>query len=361
MIAALAGLVLRAATPLRQAWTPVPADSVMFWDSEWGNLRQTALAADATLRPRALAAVAGRKAFRQLADRWERDVAARMNPAGGADDVRPSEQAYYAAAALEASAGLLLATGDGRYAEPVERMAANLLPALATDDADLPQRRAAAQAMLSAAGTLFATTPGGMAVNVYANCYARMRVDSLPVALDVMTGMPHDARVKVRVGLPHGSHRLTLRLRLPLWARGTTLSPARFRMEGPEAEPPVCYVNGREENLPVVDGYIVVTRDWNNGDEVYFDLPLVPRLVREVAAGAEAGRVALVRGPLLYVPAGDGGEALAAAAALPEALDEPGPLGHVVLGRGADGPRMIPYADARMAGLPVAAWLPVRR
>src|SRR5262249_36617452 len=80
--------------------------------------------------------------------------------------------------------------------------------------------------------------------------------------------------------------RFTLHLRIPGWCRKAALS-----------------VNGEPVDLAGVTqrGYAAIARDWANGDRVRLDLAMA---VEQVCAHPEvrqdAGRCALMRGPLVY-------------------------------------------------------------
>jgi len=366
-------LRLHASGPQRQPPHFAEADSVMFWDNEWSNFRLTALGVDGDLRPRPVTVgKADRKSRKEQAEQWETHVAACLVPTGGSLRVPESEQAYFAANTANAAARLWLLTGEARYLDPVERMAFNLLPGLIADRSDLPQQHTAAQTLLNIAGMAYGADAEGAYVNLYANSYARLRAGTLNLSIDQITAMPHDARVKLRIGLPRGSHRLKLRLRIPEWAMKRNFM--RAPLSADEARRPLMtvYVNGREEELPTERGYLVIDRVWNNRDEVYFDFPLRPRLVQPVENGAaQRGRVAVCRGPLLYVPTQQtDGCYLARTDSLAEA-EEAGPWGHTLLetdlyreeGTPQDAPaprvptQLMPYADAKAAQIPVTVWL----
>ena len=69
-------------------------------------------------------------------------------------------------------------------------------------------------------------------------------------------------------------------------------------------------VNGRAEDVPTANGYWVIARKWNSGDEVFFDLPMTPRFIhRTYEPGRATGstkrsrpvrQIAVQRGPLIY-------------------------------------------------------------
>jgi len=61
-------------------------------------------------------------------------------------------------------------------------------------------------------------------------------------------------------------------------------------------------VNGTPiPNPQIVNGYAVITRDWNAGDKVEFTLPLAPQRVHaHEQVAADRGMVALRYGPMIY-------------------------------------------------------------
>ena len=296
-----------------------------------------------------------RKALRQLAEQWEKDIAAQFDLTGALIDVPAGEQAYAAVRTVETSARLLALTGQAHYAEALERLAFNLLPRLVLDSADAPGRHMAGRLLLSLVGTTYAADDEGVFINFYTNSFARTTVGTRSVSIDMVTAMPHDARIKLRIGLSRGTQRMKVRLRLPLWACRQAFPASAYTTNEPTGLCPEIFVNGRSEQLPVEQGYIVIDRYWNNGDEVYLDFPFSPLCLRSLRPCENSTSIAIQRGPLLYVPfAGNpSGQPLT-----PESLteaDEPGPLGHTVLVEKAtsnapDGTPLllIPYVDAAM-------------
>lgn len=348
----------------------VAADSLIFWDKDWNNIPQLALSADATIRARAVTTdTKDRKQLKELRQRWENNVEAQLDLAGGSLGRPAWEQAYFAAETANAAGKLLLLTGNGHYMEAAERMLFNMLPALATDESDLPQRHVAAQTLMNLAGMMCATDDDGAYINFYTNCYTHMCIGDLSMSIDMITGMPHDPRVKLRIGLPKGTHRLKLRMRLPEWA---TAQAQPANTPSAQQAPMTIYVNGRDEELPVENGYIIIDRAWNSGDEVFFDFPFSPRFVTSAESKDAAGsNLAVVRGPLLYVPT-EPTESLGFPhdKAVTES-EETGPFGHTILQTvlyafgnapqdaqaGAHTVSLIPYADARIMKLAANPWI----
>ena len=112
-------------------------------------------------------------------------------------------------------------------------------------------------------------------------------------------------RARRRQGRAGAAHPLSLGRRGAAGGDGRPAGPLRASRCASPAGPraPALAVNGAGLELGAVerDGYARIEREWRSGDRVDLDLPLVPRalwanpLVRQ-----DAGRVALVRGPLVY-------------------------------------------------------------
>jgi DUF1680 family protein len=78
-------------------------------------------------------------------------------------------------------------------------------------------------------------------------------------------------------------------------------------------ERPRLEVNGEAVAVEPVKGYAVIERAWQPGDTVTLDLPMpVRRVIANEKVEADRGRVALMRGPIVYCVEGtdvEGGKA----------------------------------------------------
>jgi len=213
---------------------------------------------------------------------------------------------------------LLLATGEGRFADAIERALHNLLAASTSVERNAffysnpAQRRTARPAAPTDSRPQRAEAPGtrpqwfgcaccppnimrtiaslgayvatGAAEGVQIHQYLPASVAAGPARLDVATRYPVDGAVSVTVSEVE-TPSWTLSLRVPGWCRGATVA-----VNGEPADPAP---NGR--------GYLEITREWRPGDVVSFDMPMPPRLtVPHPAADAVRGTVAVERGPVVY-------------------------------------------------------------
>ncbi|KQS64142.1 hypothetical protein ASG39_13310 [Rhizobium sp. Leaf371] len=142
-----------------------------------------------------------------------------------------------------------------------------------------------ARLLASIGSYMYAVSDDEIAVHLYGEGKARFEIAGAEVTLAQETRYPWNGAIRFEVGVATPS-RFTVSLRIPAWCNGAMLS-----------------VNGTPVDLDkaMVDGYARIEKEWSDKDEIALDLPLAPRLLRaNPLIRQDAGRVALVRGPLVY-------------------------------------------------------------
>ena len=143
-----------------------------------------------------------------------------------------------------------------------------------------------ARLLLSLPGFVASLSSGGFWLHHYLPGELRLRSGALDVTARIETDYPWDGRVRLELThLSRESAPATLHLRIPGWCQGATID-----------------VNGAAANAATAPGtYAALAREWRAGDVVELHLPLPPRrLYAHPSVAANAGRVALARGPLVY-------------------------------------------------------------
>ncbi|KGM17693.1 hypothetical protein N867_15220 [Actinotalea fermentans ATCC 43279 = JCM 9966 = DSM 3133] len=241
-----------------------------------------------------------------------------MDESFGDDYELPSDGAYAETCAGIASImlawRLLLATGEERFADAMERAMYNIVAAsvgrdgrsffyantlhrrVAVDDVDpsTPHPRSvsglrapwfdvsccptnSARFLASLPGYVATADGDGVQIHQYATSRVRTVVRGMNVDLDVETDYPVSGRVAVTIRTD-AAEPWSLSLRVPEWADG----------------------GARLDGVPVVGPVARVTRAFSSGDTVVLDLPVVPRLVHpDHRIDAVRGTVAAMRGPLV--------------------------------------------------------------
>jgi hypothetical protein len=229
----------------------------------------------------------------------------------------PPDRAYAetcaAVASLQWAWRLLLATGEARYADLIERTLYNaVLPGISLSgdkffyvnalqlrgDAPLAEdERVVSNGRQPWFGTSCCPTnvmrtlaslehyfTTSSADGLQLHQYAPMRVRSGAIDLAIATQYPWDGTVEIEVR-ETGEAPWTLGLRVPGWA-----------------DRPEILVNGQSAGVPAEPGsYASVRRSWHRGDVVTLKLPMSPRLTwPDSRVDAVRGCQVIERGPLVY-------------------------------------------------------------
>jgi DUF1680 family protein len=264
---------------------------------------------------------------------WEATIARRTYLTGGMgslhtgeafgdDFVLPPDRAYSETCAGIASVmlawRLLLATGEPRFADLIERTLHNVVatsPAPdgraffyanplhqrvpgAVPDPQVVSRRASsslrepwfavaccptnlARTLASLAAYIATADAGGIQIHQYADSRIATTLEGGGrVALEVATSYPHDGSITVRITQADGRP-WALTLRVPAWAAAAEVTDSVGRRT-------------------VGPGAVVVERPFVVGDEVTLDLPMNPRWTApDPRIDAVRGCVAVERGPLV--------------------------------------------------------------
>jgi DUF1680 family protein len=152
----------------------------------------------------------------------------------------------------------------------------------------------------SVPGYAYAVKGDSLYVNLFVQGEAAVEVGGRKVILRQETRYPWDGAVRIAVE-PEKRAVLTVLVRVPGWARGEAVPGGLYRFADAGSEKPVLKVNGKTAAMVLDKGFARITRNWKKGDVVELVLPMPAR--RVIAAEAvkdDAGKAALVRGPLVY-------------------------------------------------------------
>ncbi|NQT51338.1 glycoside hydrolase family 127 protein, partial [bacterium] len=223
----------------------------------------------------------------------------KVHEAFGRDYELPNRTAYNETCANIGSAmwcwRMLALTGDARYADGMETVLYNsMLSAMSLDGTrffytnplaragkqmpllsnDTPTRwfthkcyccpPSVARTLAKLGGWAYSRSDDGIWVHLYGGNVLRTTLaDGTPLTLTQTTEYPWSGAVRLAVA-PQQAAAFTLRLRIPAWATGATLT-----------------VNGKAVPAAIKPGtYVRIRRTWAAGDVVRLALPMKPRLVQ---------------------------------------------------------------------------------
>jgi DUF1680 family protein len=162
-------------------------------------------------------------------------------------------------------------------------------------------------------GYVYATKDDTVFVNLYVGSAARVDVNGRKVVLAQETRYPWEGTVKITVSPEGGGSEFEIAVRIPGWARNEPVPGGLYRFLDKSDDKPSLKVNGKSAQLELSAGYARIRRAWKLGDMVELTLPTpVRRVVADPRVEADAGMVALERGPLVFCVEGvdNGGNVL---------------------------------------------------
>lgn len=138
-----------------------------------------------------------------------------------------------------------------------------------------------ARTLTALPGYLYALSSEGIWVNLYASNVSEFEVNGSRIKIEEKTDYPWRGLVEFRIS---GNAAFSLFLRKPGWCRRFSLS-----------------VNGEAVEALLEKGYLVVHREWHEGDTVTLNLEMQPEFLESHPYVSEnVGKVAIRRGPLVY-------------------------------------------------------------
>ncbi|WP_417504338.1 glycoside hydrolase family 127 protein [Microbacterium sp.] len=334
-----------------------------------------------------------------LRGQWDRTVERRTYVTGGqgshhqdeafgADWELPSDRAYSETCAgvgsIMFSWRLLLATGDTRHADLIERTLFNVVatspapdgrafyyantlhqrvPGVPADPEGTSKRASSslrapwfevsccppnvARTFASLAAYVATADDEGVQLHQYAPASVRTTLpDGRVIALDIETGYPADGGIRVTIA---DDAEFTLTLRVPAWAAGATV---RVDADGESAQ------------HPAAPGTVEVRRAFRTGDVVELTLPLAARVTSpDPRVDAVRGSVVVERGPeVLALESLDFGADVVDAVVAGEPVESGGrvrmPLRNRASGEVAEA-LLVPYHDwAQRGPSTMRVWIP---
>ncbi|MDE5708270.1 MAG: glycoside hydrolase family 127 protein [Alistipes sp.] len=178
---------------------------------------------------------------------------------------------------------------------------------------------------------IYATEGDDLFVNLYIQSNSEIETAGNKLRIAQTTSYPWDGNVKIAVA-PEKQGRFKIHLRIPGWARTAPVPTDLYSFaDGTEPYGGTVEVNGKRINdARLYNGYVVIDRDWQAGDEIAIALPMeVRRVQAHENVEDDRGKLAFMRGPVVFCLEGKdqpGGtvfdKSIARDAALETAFDE---------------------------------------
>ena len=137
-------------------------------------------------------------------------------------------------------------------------------------------------------GYIYAYNERGVYINLYVDSEVSIPWNQKELRIKQVTDYPWEGKIQIHVN-PPTEEVLAINIRIPAWSEQTQVR-----------------INGqRIQNLTMNRGYAIIERQWQKGDRIDIEIPM---LIRKVKAPpeveADLGRTALMRGPIVFCAEG---------------------------------------------------------
>jgi uncharacterized protein len=150
-------------------------------------------------------------------------------------------------------------------------------------------------------GYAYAHRNNDVYINLYMGSNVKFPLDNgNKIDLTQQTDYPFEGSVKITVN-NFDKNTFSLRLRIPGFARNEAFPSDLYKFSDPSLAQTIIKINGQEASYSLDNGYAVLTKIWKKGDIIDLKIPMeVRRVAAHASVKADAGKVALLRGPLVY-------------------------------------------------------------
>jgi DUF1680 family protein len=166
----------------------------------------------------------------------------------------------------------------------------------------------------SVPGLAYAHKDDTLIVNLYVAGRAEIQMEDQTVKLGAQTNYPWDGRVQIKVRPEKPDQTFVLKLRVPGWVVNRPVPSDLYRFLDAKDTKITFHVNDKPVEFTMEHGYAAIKRPWKDGDTVEINMPMpVRRVIAHEKVEADAGCVALQRGPIVYCIEGadNGNESIA--------------------------------------------------
>ncbi|MBN1795503.1 MAG: glycoside hydrolase family 127 protein [Sedimentisphaerales bacterium] len=157
-----------------------------------------------------------------------------------------------------------------------------------------------ARFMPSIPGYMYGVKDDTLYVNLFIGSRAGIKVGDSDVSVVQKTNYPWDGKVDIEIN-PEQEKQFRLAIRIPGWAQNQPTPSDLYRYVSESKEKVELKVDGERVDIKTEKGYVLIDRQWKPKTRIELDLPIpIRRVTAHPNVEADAGKVALQRGPVVY-------------------------------------------------------------
>lgn len=151
-------------------------------------------------------------------------------------------------------------------------------------------------------GYVYAVRDDNFYINLFAANTVSQEIGGKEVVLTQDTDYPWSGDIRIRIDKNACKDPFNLKIRIPGWARNRVVPSDLYSYcDGEQPEFTISVNGSAGQGTLTDDGYYTITRKWKKGDVVEVCFEMIPRTVKaHEKVEADAGRIAIERGPVVY-------------------------------------------------------------
>ncbi len=155
--------------------------------------------------------------------------------------------------------------------------------------------------MPSIQGYMYAHKGNDVYVNLFSSSNVKLALENgNKIELSQQNNYPWEGNLKIIVN-NFDKNNFNLRIRIPGFARNEAFPSDLYTFQNMSSERALIKINGQEVYYSLDKGYALLSREWKKGDVIEVNLPMeIRRVVAHEKVKSTTGKVALLRGPLVY-------------------------------------------------------------
>jgi hypothetical protein len=152
----------------------------------------------------------------------------------------------------------------------------------------------------SVPGYVYAKKGNDLYVNLFMNNSATVDLNGERINLEQTTDYPWNGKIAIGI-YPVKKKIFSMMIRIPGWANNKVVPSDLYHFKYVNQSAILIKVNGKNFKYDLKNGYAVISREWNKGDQLTIDFPMpVREIIANESVKDDNGKVALQRGPVVY-------------------------------------------------------------
>jgi DUF1680 family protein len=152
----------------------------------------------------------------------------------------------------------------------------------------------------SVPGYIYAVKNSEVYINLFMSNDSELEIEGKKVQLTQTTNYPWNGDISIEVA-PKRKQDFNLKIRIPGWVLGDVVPSDLYKFADKKKLSYSVKVNGTPMESELESGYFTIQRKWQKGDKVEIHFDMEPRIVKaHPLVEADAGKVSVERGPVVY-------------------------------------------------------------